>query len=141
VHDPWARRELSKLLIFPAFACSAAVLGALVADGDGAWLAYAGGLAAGLVAIAGEFLVRRARSELFVRDRAEIARRRARNRAAGRSIGAAVVVAALFGVAGGSLQAAAFGFAAGYLLPLSVFLFLHFARHRDEIRRLAAPSP
>ena len=43
------------------------------------------------------------------------------------------------GAIGAVLAADAGGLAAGYLLPLSAFLLVHFALHYDEIRRLAAP--
>ncbi len=140
MRDPWFRRELLRLLIFPAFALAAALIGAVLAADADAWPAYAVGLAAGFFPIAIEFEVARRRGTLFLRDRRAIARKRRRGNALARwSFGPAVVLAAVFGMLGGSVQAALCGLAAGYLLPLSVFLFVHLFRDHDEIRRVTVP--
>jgi len=127
--------------MFPAFALAAAAIGAFLADDADAWPAYGVGLAAGFVPIAIEFEIARRKGRLFLRDRRDVARKRAFNTGLSRWLfGPAVAVAAVFGSLGGSLQAALCGLAAGYLLPLSVFLLAHFFRNHEEIRRLTSSA-
>ena len=139
MRDPWFRRQLLLLSIFPAFGGGAAAIGAAIAADADAWLAYAAGLAVGFVAIAIEFETSRRRGRLFLHDRREVQRKRWRNRALARwSFAPAAVLVVLFGIVGGSVQAAVCGLIGGYLLPLGGFLFVHFFLHHDEIRGLTA---
>lgn len=140
--DPmsWFWRELLKVLMAPLIAFGALAIGITEAYGQGegaAWFVLAVVFAAGTAGILTEAVIAWRRGTLFIRDQRKIQERRARNLRLSRVlIGPAVALAVVLRFFPDMARLALFGIAAGYLVPGSVGLLIHFAKNHREIERL-----
>jgi hypothetical protein len=133
-------------LLLPVPLLGVAALGlalaqALAERGTTALSALVVGLTAGLIVVALTFVVAWRRGPLFVRDRAEIAKRRRRNKqhvqiVAWIAVPIGVVAAAVPGVG----QIGLLAFCAGFLVASGAWILAHFALHHAEIERLSNGS-
>ena len=102
-----------------------------------AWVVLAAVFAAGAAAILTEGVIAWRRGTLFIRDRRKIQERRDRNLRLPRVlIGAAMALAVLFAFFPDMARLVLLGLAAGYLVPWSIGLIIHFAKNHREIKRL-----
>ena len=137
---PWFWRELLMVVAFVLIGFGLLAIACVEAAGEGGrgWGAFAVGIGGGALGSGyGRFRAWR-RNELFIRDPREVAVRRDRARAVSASIfGPAVGLALGLLAFRGVVRIVVFALGAGYLAPLSVLLALHFARHHEEIERIA----
>ena len=136
----WFWRELLKVLVAPLIAFGLLAVGISEAYSQGkaaAWFVLAVAFAAGAAAILTEAIIAWRRGTLFIRNRRKIRERRARNLQLSRVlIGPAVAFVLLLAFFPDMARLALFGLAAGYLVPWSVGLLIHFAKNHREIERL-----
>jgi hypothetical protein len=138
---PWFWRELLKVSAFPLLAFGLLAIACLEAAGEGArgWGAFAVGIGGGALGSGYERFRAWRRNELFIRDPAQVATRRARAREVSASIlGPAVGLAVAVTVFPGLLRIVLFALGAGYLVPMSILVVVHFALHHEEIERIAS---
>lgn len=96
------------------------------------------GFLVGFIPIMIELFIAWRNHTLFIRDKATIISRQARNRRiVDIFIGPSIVFAVLVKYFPHSLQTALAAISAGYLLPYSIFLTIHFVLHHKEIEKIA----
>ena len=134
----WYLREVSGVLL-TLFAAIGLLIWAIneASGADSGTTVLTLGLVGGAIPITIEFLIAWHRKELFIRDRAKIASKQARNKQLARIF---FVPAVVFGVLmtnySGSFKVAILGLFAGYLLPYSILLTIHFMKNHKEIKKL-----
>ena len=96
------------------------------------------GFVGGFIPILIEFIVAYRNGTLFIKDKKAVAARMARNR---RLAKLSFIPAVVFGIVAlrfpGSMKALLSSLAAGYLLPYSIGLLVHFLKNHKEIEKIA----
>ena len=135
----WFAKEFTAVLTFLVISILSLVVAIIQAsDSPHKYSVVAIGFVGGFIPILIEFIVAYRNGTLFIKDKKAVAARVARNRRLGKL---SLIPAIVFGIVAlrfpESIKVLLLSLAAGYLLPYSIGLLVHFLKNHKEIEKIA----
>ncbi len=134
----WFAKEFTAVLVVVAVSILLLIWAIVEASDSHQYSVVAIGFAGGFIPILIEFIVAYRNGTLFIKDKKAVAARRARNR---RLAKLSFIPAVVFGMVAlrfpESVKVLLLSLAAGYLLPYSIGLCVHFLKNHKEIEKIA----
>jgi len=134
----WFVKEFAAVLLVVATSILLLIWAIIEASNSSQYSVVAIGFAGGFIPILIEFIVSYRNGTLFLKDTKAVAAKRAKNvKLARLSFGPAVALSIVFAYFPGAVKVFLLSLAAGYLLPYSIVMLVHFLKNHKEIEKIA----
>lgn len=134
----WFMKELATVLLVLAFSILSLIWAIIEAsDSPHQYTVFAVGFGGGLISILIEFIVSYRNGTLFLKNKQDVAAKKQGNiKLARLLLMPGVAVGITFAYFPGSLKVMLLSFVAGYLLPFSFGLLIHFIKNHKEVEKI-----
>jgi len=135
----WFIKELTAVLVIVMFSIVSLIWAIVEAsDSPHKYSVVAIGFAGGFIPILIEFIIAYRNGTLFIKDKKAVAAKKAKNVKLARSLFLpGIAFGLVFAYFPGSIKVFLLSLAAGYLLPYSVVLLMHFLKNHKEIEKIS----